>query len=219
MSGRTTRSSPAAESRSETLENRSVPPPTANEAANDGASNRRSETTQADLTDTITEQRDMLKRQSKLIQTILSTRSQKTEVFTMVAPAHYCGGAPELGQFLNQLRMNFNSHGDLFPRGDSDRVQYALNFLRAWTDHTKPDLRQTRMTDPSEWASSLLSANGPCLQNWDLFEVEIESMYGDRNRRIGASTRAIEEYAQGHHGPETVRAYANRVQSNWREAG
>jgi len=142
MSSCITRASAAAESRSETLQNRSVAPSTneaVNEAANeepneaknevareDAVKDTRSEITRANLIDIIAEQRSMLQRRNELMQTTLAARRKKTEVFAMVDPAYYCGGAPQLDRFSNQLRMNFNSHEHLFLRGDADRVHYAI---------------------------------------------------------------------------------------------
>ena len=45
-------------------------------------------------------------------------------------------------------------------------------------------------------------------------------MYGDKDRTLNAVIKAAGEYQQGHANPnETVRSYANRIRTNWRDAG
>jgi hypothetical protein len=141
-------------------------------------------------------------------------------IFRMRDPAKFCGGAAELERFLTQLELLFESHDRHFPRGDPDKVQYATSLLGTWTEHVDESLRKTQMTSPAEWASELVLARSDCLRDWDLFEAEIREMYGDRERRLNAAARAYAEYMQGAlDSNETVKAYANRMQSNWREAG
>jgi len=94
-------------------------------------------------------------------------------IYKMFDPIRYCGGAKELDRCLDALPSNFNSHGHLFPRGGPDHVQYAISVLDAWSNHQNPALRQTAMTDPSEWAGDLSAVSGPCLQAFDLFSQEI----------------------------------------------
>jgi hypothetical protein len=141
-------------------------------------------------------------------------------IFRMRDPAKFCGGAAELERFLTQLELLFESHDRHFPRGDPDKVQYATSLLGTWTEHVDESLRKTQMTSPAEWASELVLARSDCLRDWDLFEAEIREMYGNRERRLNAAARAYAEYMQGAlDSNETVKAYANRMQSNWREAG
>jgi hypothetical protein len=143
-----------------------------------------------------------------------------SKVFKMKDPAKFCGGAIQLDRFLTQVKLLFVSHGIHFPRGDPDKVQYAMGLLGTWAEHVDESLRKTQMTDPSEWATERIMAGSECLQDWDLFENEIRKMYGDRNRQLDAASRAIAEYSQGVLDTnETVIAFGNRIQSNWREAG
>jgi hypothetical protein len=51
-------------------------------------------------------------------------------LFKMRDPAPFCGGPAELERFLGQIKMNFESHGHQFPRGDPDKVQYAMGLFR-----------------------------------------------------------------------------------------
>jgi hypothetical protein len=135
-------------------------------------------------------------------------------------PAKFCGGAAELERFLTSLELLFELHDRHFPPGDSDRVQYATSLLGTRTEHVDKSLRKTQMTSPAEWASKLVLARSDCLRDWDLFQAEIREMYGDRERRLNAAARAYTEYMQGAlDSNETLKAYANRMQSNWREAG
>jgi hypothetical protein len=141
-------------------------------------------------------------------------------IFRMRDPAKFCGGAGELERLLTQLELLFESQDRHFPRGDPDKVQYATSLLGTWTEHVDESLPKTQMTSPAEWASELVLARSDCLRDWDLFEAEICEMYGDRERRLNAAARAYVEYMQGAlDSNETVKAYANRMQSNWREAG
>ena len=58
------------------------------------------------------------------------------------------------------------------------------------------------------------------MASFALFEAEIRRMYGDKDSRLYAGIKAAGEYQQGHADPnETVRSYANRIRTNWRDAG
>jgi hypothetical protein len=99
----------------------------------------------------------------------------------MVDPVRYCSGAKELDRFLDALRSNLNSHGHLFPRGGPDHVKSAISHLDAWRNHQYTTLRQTAMTDPSEWAVDLSAASDPCLQDFDLISHDMAKVYGDKD--------------------------------------
>jgi len=73
------------------------------------------------------------------------------------------------------------------------------------------------MADPSEWAGHLSVESGPCLQVFDLFSQEISKVYGDKHRRRVAVITVMQEYIQLPQ--DSVRAYANCVKANWRQAG
>ena len=78
------------------------------------------------------------------------------------------------------------------------------------------------MVNPIDWGTSLLSSTNPCLTDFSLFEKEITRMYGDRDWRLKAVAKASVEHIQGQapaESSETVREYANRIRTNWREAG
>jgi len=141
----------------------------------------------------------------------------RPNIYKMVDPVQFCGGVKELDRFLGTLHSNFNSHGHLFPRGGPDHVKYAISLLDAWSNHHNPTLRQTAITDPSEWASDLSAESGPCLQDFDLFSQEMAKVYGHEDRRRMAVITLMQEYIQLPQ--ESVRAYANRVKANWRQAG
>jgi len=81
-----------------------------------------------------------------------SITSPRPNIYQMVDPVRYCGGANELHQFLDAFCSNINFHGHLFPPGGPDHVKYAISLLDTWSNHQNPALRQTAMTDPSEWA-------------------------------------------------------------------
>jgi len=129
----------------------------------------------------------------------------------------FCSGAKELDRFVDVLRSNFNCQGHLFPRGGPDHVKYAISLLDAWSNLQNPTLRQTAMTDPSEWAGNSAADSDPCLQDLDLFPQEMAKVYGDKDRRRVAVITLIQGYIQLPH--KLVRAYANRLNANWRQAG
>jgi hypothetical protein len=139
-----------------------------------------------------------------------------TKIFKMTDPNMFCGGAVELDAFLNHLKRNFASHESSFPRGDPDKVQYALGYLGTWSSHTDPKLKDNKMIDPVTWARDLEKASHPCLQNFELFEAELRRTYGDKDRRQKAALRAYWETKQG--SDEVVRSYESRIKSIWRDA-
>ena len=76
------------------------------------------------------------------------------------------------------------------------------------------------MTNPDERGMSLVTVSSLCLTNFDLFEAEIRRMYGDKDRQLNAAIKTTGEYQQGHADTnESARSYANRIRTNWREAG
>jgi hypothetical protein len=143
-----------------------------------------------------------------------SITGPQPNVYKTVDRVRYCGGAKELDRFLDALRSNCNSHGHPFPHGGPDHVKYTISLLDAWSNHQNPALRQTAMTDTSEWAGDLSAESDPCLQDFNLFSQEIAKVYWDKDRRRVVVITLMQEYIQLP--PELVRAYANRVKANWR---
>jgi hypothetical protein len=176
------------------------------------------------------QQRAMERQQQSLENLVLQVGAQppqtqpalvtpKPKKFKMVDPERYCGGFKELDAFLQHLKQNFDTHGDLF-NSDRDRVAYAINWLGSWSKHADPALRKSRTTDPVRWGQDLRTNGDPCLHDFQLFEKEIRKMFGDRERSMNAAAQAFQEISQGAVDPdETVQAYSNRVRSLWREAG
>jgi hypothetical protein len=146
-----------------------------------------------------------------------STMGSRPNIYKTVDPVRCCGGAKELDRFLDALHSNSNSHGHLFPRGGPDHVKYAISLLDAWRNHQNPTLRQTVMTDPSEWWGDLSAESDPCRQDCDLFSQEMAKVYGDKDRRRVAVITLMQGYIQLPQ--ESVRAYADRLKANWRQAG
>jgi hypothetical protein len=72
-------------------------------------------------------------------------------------------------------------------------------------------------TDPSEWAGDLSAEYDPCVQDFDLFSQEMAKVFGDKDRRCVAVITLMQGYIQ--HPQKSVRAYANRLKVNWRQAG
>jgi hypothetical protein len=73
------------------------------------------------------------------------------------------------------------------------------------------------MTETLEWAGDLSAESGASLQDFDLFSQEVAKDYEDKNRRRVAVITLMQEYIQLPQ--EKVRAYANRVKADWRQAG
>jgi len=137
----------------------------------------------------------------------------------MTQPKRFCGGARELEIFIGALRSNFRTHSHLFLNGDSDKVQYTLDHLGSWANHSDQSQQKTSMTDPVSWGQDLRNQENLCLEDFDLFTTELRKMYGDKEWELNVATRAYHEFPQGYHNPkEGVRAYANRLGRNWREA-
>jgi hypothetical protein len=92
--------------------------------------------------------RDMLEQQRKLIAIHFqnaelkppTARTKLKDQFEITHPKRYCGGPHELETFLGTLRSNFRAHNHLFPGGDTDKVQYALDHRENCVNH--PDNTQ-----------------------------------------------------------------------------
>jgi len=178
---------------------------------------------------TMADMRDMLEQQRKLVELLFQNAEMKLkdpespnpkDKFKVTHPKRYSGGARELQTFLASLPLNFRTQNHVFPGGDTDKVQYALDHLGSWVNHPDHTLQKTNMTDPVTWSHDLLANDHPCLNDLDLFIIEFGKQYGDKDRRQKSSTRAYHEMMQGYHNPDkNVRAYANRLRRNWRESG
>ena len=80
-------------------------------------------------------------------------------------------------------------------------------------------MQKTTMIDPITWGQDLQKNNSPCLNNLDLFVAEIQRMYGDKDRRLDVTRKPFYEFQQGYHNADgNIRAYANCLRCNWREA-
>jgi len=111
--------------------------------------------------------------------------------------------------------MNIESHGHQFPRGDPDKVQYAIGLFRTRLEHPDESQRKSKVTHPAEWANRLVLNRSPSLYDWDRFEKELREAYGDRGRQLNAALVAFDEIAPGHHDPdESVRDFESRIRSN-----
>lgn len=139
----------------------------------------------------------------------------RTAAREMIDPTEFCGDAQNLGRRLSQLKHRFNTEAHRF-HGEADQVDYALSLLGKWTGDADAKLRKTQMTNPDEWGTSLVTVSSP------VFPASSSSrrMYEDKDRQLNAAIKAAEEFLQGYADPnETVGAYANRIRTNWREAG
>jgi hypothetical protein len=141
----------------------------------------------------------------------------QTKIFDMTHPEWYCGGAKELDNFLDTLRFNLQSHAHLFPHGDPDKVKYAASLFTTWNNHPDPAQRQTQMTDPVQWLRDLQRDSNPWFEGFEAFSEEMQTMYGDKDRKLNAAMKCMTDFLQGVNVP--VRVYANRINANWRAAG
>jgi len=181
------------------------------------------------LADGVEQQRATVERQERMIKflfqqmtKLLSRResTSKNDKFDLTHPRQFCGGGRTLDTFLGSLYWNFPTHSHLFSDGDSDKVQYALDHLGSWSNHCDYTLHKTRMIDTITWGQDLLTNDSPCMHDFNLFVNEIQPMYGEKDRKLNTGTRLYHGFRQGHHDPdESVRAYANQLRRNWREAG
>jgi hypothetical protein len=145
------------------------------------------------------------------------TVGPRANIYKMVDPVRFCGGAKELDRFLDTLRSNFNSHGHLFPHGGPDYVKYAISLLHGWSNNQNPTLRESAMTDHSERAGNLSAESDPCLKDFDLFSQDMANVCMDKDRRRVAVITLMQGYIQLP--PESVRGYANHFKADWRQAG
>jgi len=127
-----------------------------------------------------------------------------------------CSGGKDLVQFLDALGSKFNFNGHLFPRCGPDHVKYAISLLDAWSNNQNPTLRQTALTDTSEWAADLSAQFNTCLHDIELFSQELPKVYGDKVRQRVVVITLMQEHIPLPQ--ESVRAYANRVKADWRQA-
>ena len=185
--------------------------------------------TKSDLNALLDKQEARIERQEQMVEAFLTqlrTQQQQTTVITpntsqkVIDPSYFCGGAAELDNFLSHLKQNFRLYPQRWPT-DEHKVAYALGLMRSWADHKRKELRASKATDPSDWATDLRnSPDDPCNQDFDAFEEALRRIYGDPDRRADAASRWLMELKQGHHDPhETSRQYEQRCRAAWREAG
>jgi len=126
--------------------------------------------------------RDMLEQQQKLVELLFQNAEMKPndpespnpkDKFKVTHPKCYCRGVREFETFLGSLRLNFRTHNDLFPGGNTDKVQYALDHRATWVNHPDHTLQKTNMTDRVTWGHDILGDDHPCLCDLDLFITEI----------------------------------------------
>jgi len=106
----------------------------------------------------------------------------------MAQPKRFYGGSEELETYIASLRSNFRTHENRF-HDDTDKVQYALDHLGSWAYHTDRDMQNTTVIDPITWGQDLQKNNSPCLNNLDLFVAEIQTMYGNEDRRLNLARK------------------------------
>jgi len=140
-----------------------------------------------------------------------------TNIYQMVDPAPYWGGAKDRERFLTSLRLNFSSHGHQLPRGGPYHVKYPISILDACSNHQNQILRQMAITDHWKWACDLSAESDPCLQDFDLFCQEMAKLYGNKDRQCVAVITLMQGFILLPQ--ELVTAHANHLKANWRQGG
>jgi hypothetical protein len=136
----------------------------------------------------------------------------------MAQPKRYCRGAQELETYLGSLQWNFWTHKHLF-HDNTYKVQYALDHIGSWTYHSDCDMQKTTMIDPTIWGQDLPQNNSSCLHHFDFFVRETQTIYGDKEWTLYVVRKSFYDFPQAYYNAnENVRAYANRLLRNWREA-
>jgi len=80
-------------------------------------------------------------------------------------------------------------------------------------------MQKTSMIDPITLDQDLQKNNWTCLHDFDLFIEEIQMMYGDMDRGLNVARKSYYDIPQGYYNTnKNLRAYANRLRRNWREA-
>jgi hypothetical protein len=51
--------------------------------------------------------------------------------------------------------------------------------------------------DPITWGQDLQKNNSPCLNNLDLFVVDIQQMYGNMDWRLNIARKSLYDFPQG----------------------
>jgi len=82
-----------------------------------------------------------------------------------------------------------------------------------------PDLaqKQTQMTDSVKWIRDQQGDSYPCLEDFEAFSVEMQKMYGHKDRQLTVAMKCMTDLIEGAN--ELVRGYANRIKANWEAAG
>jgi len=163
----------------------------------------RGDTIESDLT--MAHMQDMPEQQWKLVAILFQNTVMKPppssvrskDKFEITHPKRYCGGPGKLGSVLGTLRSNFRTHNHLFRRGDTDKVQYALNSLGSWVNHPDHTQREMSMTDPVTLGHDLLAEDHTTLHDYDNLVTEIRKQYGDKDRKQNSSTWAYHAMMQG----------------------
>jgi len=181
------------------------------------------------LADLVDQQHATVKRQERMIESLFQPNTEQlspwestrtTDKFDMTTPRRYSWGASELDSYLGSLRSNFSTHSHLFSDGDTEKVQYALDHLRSWSNHRDHTLHTMSMIDPITWGQDINTNDSPCLHDFYCFVINIPKMYSEKDHKLNAGTRLYLEFREDcHDSDESVQAYANQVRHNWREAG
>ena len=147
-----------------------------------------------------------------------SSTPDAKDKFLISQPNRYGSCARELETYLGSLQSNIRTHEHVF-HNDMDKVKYSQVHLGSWAYHTDDNMQKTIIIDPITCGQDQQKNNSPCLNNLELFVAEIQKIYGDKDRRLNVARKSFYDFPQVYYNAdENVRAYANRLPRNWREA-
>jgi hypothetical protein len=114
-----------------------------------------------------------------------------TNTFDMTHSECDCCGATEHDNFLVTSRSNFQTHTDLFPHGDPDKVKYVGRHLSTWNNQPHPAHRQTLNTDLVVWLPDLRRDSDHCVEDFEAFSEEMQNIYGDKVRKLNTAPKSM----------------------------
>jgi len=141
-----------------------------------------------------------------------NTTGLRLNIYKMVDPIQYCSSGKELDRFLNTWRSNSNSHGHRIWCGGPDHLNYMITLLHSWSNHQYLALRQTAMTEHSDWAGIISPESDSCILDVDQLSQVLAKTVGDKDQCHMMVIRLMQENIQPQQ--ESVWAYSNHLKVN-----
>jgi len=142
--------------------------------------------------------RDLLEQVLKFIPILFRNAEMKppswstksNDKFEITYRKCYIGGWWEVETFLGTLHSNFWTNNNLFPAGDTDKVQYTLGDVRSWVNYLENSQRKTIMIDTVILGHDWLPRNYTHQHTYDHFVTKIQTQYGNQDRKQNSFTLA-----------------------------